>query len=368
MSYLNRPLPLEHTRVRRTYSGGALLDRWQGIYPGRDGRMPESWIASTIVARYAENPDTGLSIIQDSSVPGVKLKNYIADAPKELLGRRHFSRFGTELGFLTKIIDSSVRLNIQAHPTRDLARRYFDSEFGKAEAWYVLGGRSIGGERPYILLGFKPGITRDRWVRMVADQDIPALEASLHRIPVEPGDVYFVPGGMPHAIGAGCMVAEIQEPTDITLRVERMADASGPYPEETYHQGIGYEKMFECFDYRGYALPELLERVRSVPHVRKRDAGVEVEALLDPERTPYFSLDKVSVGLRAELVQRDGFSSAVVISGTGTLSRDGATLQASPSSEFFLPPSEEPLILQSYGDEPLELLICYPPSRRILGP
>ena len=248
------PLKLFPMRVKRTYTGGKLLDRWQGVESASDGCMPEEWVASTITSRYDENPLAGLSVIDDGADGRFLLRDYIERDPEGILGAAHYARFGSNPGFLTKLIDSDKRLNIQTHPDRAKAMEYFSSPFGKTEAWYILDTRVVDGEEPYIMLGFKPGITKERFRKLVEDQDIPGLTACLHRIPVKPGDVFLVTSGTPHAIGSGCFLAEIQEPTDITFRVEKMMNGSIPYPEEVYHQGIGYDKMLACFEYEGHHL------------------------------------------------------------------------------------------------------------------
>lgn len=73
----------------------------------------------------------------------------------------------------------------------------------------------------YVYLGFKEGITKEKWRDLFEKQDVRGMEESLHKILVHPGDTFFIPGGVPHAMGSGVYFAEVQQPTDITLRTER---------------------------------------------------------------------------------------------------------------------------------------------------
>ncbi len=362
MSFQEHPMKLHHNRVVRTYTGGKLLDQWQGVRPAADGNKPEEWVASTTTSRYAPDPDTGLSIVNGGRHDGRFLRDVISDDPAGHLGPNHVAEFGENPGFLTKLIDSDKRLNIQTHPTREKAREYFGSPWGKTEAWYIIDTRVIDGEDPYILLGFKPGITRERWEQLAADQDIPGLESALHRIPVQRGDVFLVESGTPHAIGSGCLLAEVQEPTDITFRVEKMTNGSEPYPEEVYHQGIGYEKMYDCFHYDGYTPDEIMVRARKVPRVLEKTEGHSRRALISLADTPFFAMDSLVVTERCVVPPEETFLTAVVVSGSGLLRSNGGELKISRADELFLPFSGSPVEWISTGREPLEVLLCMPPA------
>jgi len=356
------PFLLRRARVERTYTGGKLLDEWQGIEPAMDGRCPESWIASAIASRYARDPDTGLSVVEGPLNPGQKLRDLVAADPAGMLGASHAETYGADLGYMAKIIDSDKRLNVQTHPNRKKARELFGSAFGKTEAWYIVGGRSVDGDEPYVLLGFKPGITRKQWVALVEAQDKDGLVACLHRLPAKPGDVFFIDSGVPHAIGSGCLLVEVQEPTDITFRVEKMDGPDGPYPEEVYHQGIGYEKMFDCFDYTGYNTEEIEAKARRIPRMAESCAEFERETLIGPEDTSYFGMERLRVKTSFDLSLKDSFASAVVLSGTGQVSSPAGRVAVKPSSELFFPRSDFDYRIESEPGVALELLVCRPPK------
>ncbi len=356
-------LMMKPMRVERTYTGGMLLDRWQGKEPAADGLMPEEWVASSTPSRYAPDPTTGLSRIANAELEDILLKDYISEDPAGILGESHYRVYGENQGFLTKIIDSDKRLNIQTHPDRTQSKILFNSDFGKSEAWYVMGGRKIDGEEPYILMGFKPGMTRERWEELVERQDIRGLEESLHKVPVREGDVFFIPSGMPHAIGSGCMIAEIQEPTDITFRVEKISRPGKTYGEETYHQGIGYERMFDCFDYSSYTEEGILEKTRISHPERKLENQTILTPIVNAEHTSFFAMDRIRTEGRWRLENRNAFAVAVILEGSGRICHQGEQFRICRSREIFLPCSQEPYEFFSDEGKTLSFLVCYPPER-----
>lgn len=355
------PLLLRHARVQRTYTGGRLLDEWQGVEYPRDGLYPESWIASAVASRYAKDPKAGLSVVDGPEYPGHRLGDLVAADPVGMLGPAHATVYGADLGYLAKVIDSDKRLNVQTHPSREKARTLFGSAFGKTEAWYIVGGRQIDGEEPYVLLGFKPGITRKEWVTLVEAGNREDLVNRLHRLPARPGDVFFIESGVPHAIGSGCLLVEVQEPTDITFRVEKMTGPDGPYPEEVYHQGVGYEKMFDCFDYTGCDAEGMNRKVRRTPCLAASCNAYDLEVLIGPADTSYFGMERLCVRTTFSLALEDKFASAVVLAGSGELSSPAGSVVIKPSSELFLPCSHSPYLITNTTSAKLEILIFRPP-------
>ena len=217
-----------------------MLDELSGIVPAVDGHYPERWICSTTKA----SDGTGISMTVDGRL--------LTDFVKE------------PLPILVKLLDSYSRLMIQVHPDDERAKKYFHSDKGKAEAWYIIGTRTIS-EEPYVYLGFKEGITKQHWRDLFNKQDVKGMERCLHKIKVRPGDAFFIPGGVPHAMGSGVYFAEVQQPTDITLRVERVSPAKEKLSDESLHGGAGWESLFDCFDYDGRSLEETLKKYKVLP-------------------------------------------------------------------------------------------------------
>lgn len=317
-------LKLDHPRVWRTYCGSGLLDRWSGSSLGKMGEhYPEEWVASVVEARNPGQPDgQGLSGVLGT---GMTLKEYICSQGKRLLGEKRVKRYGCEMGVLVKLIDAGERLTVQVHPDRARARRLFGSPYGKTECWCFLENpfeKTV--EKPYVYCGFKDGITRKRWIELFERQDCQGMLDCLHRVEVSPGDVILIPGGLPHAIGKGCFLAEVQEPTDYTIRVERVTPSGYPVADEMCHQGIGFEQMFDCFDYRGMGLPEVLRECFLQRYVIRREEGGIEESLADGERISSFSMNRLTVFAGAEMALEvgDDFLILLVTAGKGTV-RDG---------------------------------------------
>lgn len=234
-----QPRRVTPTRVYRFYSGGALIGALRG-QPEEDGPFPEDWVASVTEASNPgrDEPEAGLSRVAD----GPLLRDLIEEEPEAWLGRNHLERFGTSTGLLVKILDAGERLPVHAHPGRTFARRHLGSQFGKTEAWIVLDTRAEASE---VWIGLREPVERGRFREWIERQDSAALLSSLNHLPVRAGDVVYVPAGAPHAIGAGVLIAELQEPTDLSI----VAEWSGfPIEPADAHLGIGWELALEAFD------------------------------------------------------------------------------------------------------------------------
>ena len=282
--------------------------------------------------------------------------------PRQLLGDRHYEAFGASLGVLVKLIDAGERLTVQAHPTKEMARSLFNSEYGKTECWHFLPGRCIDGQPPCIYFGFKPGITREYWQTCFERQDIPAMLACLHKFPVKAGDTYLIRGGVPHAIGAGCFLVEIQEPTDYTVRTERISPSGLQISDFMCHQGLGFQHMFDCFDYSGADADTVKSRGVLLPKELYRSSEAAVTQLVGPGDTDSFSLRRIDVEGHFQFQQSDSFYGLYVLSGKGTLHSAAGSRPISAASQFFIPAGCSGLELECAGGEPLCLIQAFGPK------
>jgi len=365
MFSISRPFKLASNRVWRTYTGGELLERWANCDEPADGHLPEEWIAS--VTR-ANNPgreyirDEGCSLVELDSERKIPLIELIGVDPEGMLGAGHVAKYGLNTALLVKLLDSAERLTIQVHPDDDISMRLFGSRFGKTEAWYILGKRSNTGARPYVLFGFKPGMTREKWVRLFEEQDIDAMAEALHKIYIEPGQVYLVEGGIPHAIGPGCFILEIQQPTDYTIRVEKRTPLGREIPDKLCHQGVGFDKMFDCFKFDTYSEEEILNRWRIHPEGLKSHSGFMEQELIGYGHTPHFRMVSAEVSSEYLLEQCPTFSSLVVLSGEGELHWEGEAVTIRQGETYFLPASLRQASIRSTLHNPVNVIRCYPPK------
>ncbi len=358
-------LKLSSTRVRRTYFGGAAIEEWQGIDHPEDGELPEVWLASTVQARNPGMEDIkneGLSKVLIDNEDQLLLKDVIEEDPAFFLGEEHYKKYGCSPAVLAKIIDSLNRLTLQVHPDKEYAKKILQSDYGKTEAWYILGGRRVKGEEPYVLLGFKPGITREIWKEMFDTQNIKAMMESLHKIYVKPGEVYFIEGGIPHAIGSGCFLIEIQEPTDYTMRVERMSPEGNVIPDQLCHQGVGFDRMLDCFHYDGLTLEETLSKWKIAPEIIIENSEAKDMVLIGGKTTDLFQMRNILVSGSYECGLGGSFIIAVVVSGKGILEHDEGKVEIEKSNILFIPAALVKVTWKAGKDSNLNIVLCHPPK------
>ena len=317
-------LPLLPNRVRRNYRGGAGIDRLQAggatdrVYTYTDSDKPEEWVASLVNARnpgLAPVKDEGLSRCAIHGEP--LLAELLRSAPEFYLGKEWYNSRGLDLGFLLKILDSSMRLHVQAHPTAAFARKYLGSPYGKFECYYILSIRE--GKEGYIRLGFQHSPGRDEWRRIIAEQDIQAMDACFEKIPVKAGDVWYIPGGVPHAIGENTLMLEIMEPSDLVVRCEFEREGIIVPPDARF-MGRDLNFCLDIFDYTEQPMEEVCGKYRLSP---KRLAGSGSGALFDelvsPRLAP-FAVRRLSLPPDAAIpFDVSSFSAAVVTRGEVTI-------------------------------------------------
>lgn len=306
----------KENRVARSYLGGKRIDRMRRNPNPADGYFPEEWAASVTRANNpGGSPTDGLSVLTDGRI----LADVISSAPEYTNGHRPA---------LLKLLDAAERLAIQAHPTVAFAKEAFHSDSGKAECWYVLDADPDA----YVYLGFREGITRAAWEECFETQDIPRMLSFLHRVPLSVGDVWYVDGGVPHAIGGGCLLAELQEPTDLMVVTERQTVSGRILPESKLHGGIGFDRMFDCFAYDGYSFSELKQRYYRHPAPVRNEETV----IIGRDLTDHFAMTRCDVCGTCIRKPLPLPTQAVVISGAGTVSEDGCTLPVSAGDALFI--------------------------------
>ncbi len=192
----------------------------------------ESWEISGV--------EGNISVVANGTLAGKPLDELLTEYKGALIGNHNYERFGNRFPLLIKFIDARSDLSIQVHPNDELAKKRHNS-FGKTEMWYVI----KASKEAFLYTGFKKQITPGEYVKTVADN---TFTDTLQRYDVNPGDVFFLPAGRVHAIGAGCFVAEIQQTSNITYRIYdyNRQDANGNYRE------LHTEFAKDAIDYRVY--------------------------------------------------------------------------------------------------------------------
>ncbi len=350
------PLVLEHNRVQRLYTGGKLLNCWQGLPEGEDGVDSEEFLLSTTeYIGFGHPAENGLSRTGLPDGSYAVLRQLIAADPEAFLGAAYAPLCHGHSGVQVRVGDSNVRLVIQCHPTAEKARQYFHIPFGKTEAWVIAGTRTVNGAAPHLYCGFRPGVTRRQWETLFQKQDTAGMLACMYRFEVQTGDVILIPAGMPHAMGSGCLFIEIHEPCDYTIRPERNY-LTKTLTDEEMHYGLGFAAMLDCFDYTTYT--EEAVRARCFPQavVERQDAQSTLASLLCYKDTPRFAVKRLSLRGRAVLPGFEGHFALVTEHGDVQLSWDGGTARVPQGRGIFVPAGVRGLAAEGEG----ELLLTYP--------
>lgn len=219
---------------------------------------------------------------------------------------------------LFKLIDARDKLSVQVHPDDELALK-LENGRGKTECWYVLSAEKDA----FLYLGFKEGVTKADFERTAREG---GMEEILNKVPVAPGDFFFVPSGTVHAIGAGLLIAELQQSCDITYRVydyERRDKNGSTRPLHT-------EKALLC------------AKVAPYENAPSRMLSSECERLCS---CPYFTFDRVKSSLSTEKTE-DKYMLLFFEKGNAVITLDGEKYTASPGDTFFIPAHSGPFTVE----------------------
>jgi mannose-6-phosphate isomerase len=196
------PLKFETVLKEKVWGGKALINRYNKK-PLGSSNIGESWELSAI----ADNQ----SVVRNGFLAGNNIEELIEVYMGDITGDIIYEKFGNEFPLLIKFIEASEDLSIQVHPDNKLANERHEA-YGKTEMWYIL--ESEKGSKIYT--GFREGVTKEMYETAILSGNLAEL---LNVENPEPGDTFFTPAGRVHAIGAGIVLIEIQQTSDITYRV-----------------------------------------------------------------------------------------------------------------------------------------------------
>jgi len=300
-----RPVVLPPNLVPRFYRGGAAIAALRGIDAAAE-RTPEEWVGSTTTV-YGER-ELGLSRLPD----GRLLRDAVAADPPAFLGPDHSAQLGPDPRLLVKLLDAGERLPVHMHPDDPFARERLEWPYGKTEAWIVIATEGPGAT---MHVGFREEVSAETLERWVGDQDGQALLDALNVMEVRDGDVLYVPAGMPHAIGEGVLILELQQPSDFSILLEWKGFASG---EDEASLGLGWDAVLPCVD-RSATDPDRLWGDR-----------------LPAEADAFFRAERLEPSASAELER--GFAILLFTSGAGELhSEAGEPLSVARGDTVLVP-------------------------------
>lgn len=299
--------------------GGEKLIPYKGIASDMK-QVGESWEISGVKDNesvIAEGPDAGLTLPQLLERDGAKL-----------LGAKNYERFGNEFPLLIKFIDAREDLSIQVHPNDEQAWERHQSK-GKTEMWYVVDAEP--GSR--LRSGFAKKVTPEEYEASIADNTITDLLAEYD---IHAGDLFFLPAGRIHSIGAGAFIAEIQQTSNITYRIYdfNRRDANGNTRE------LHTEQSKAVIDYN--VLPDYRTKYEN-----KKDERVGLVSC------DYFttSLLDLTKQYNMDIAELDSFVIAICTSGSGTITDDkGESIEIKQGETILIPATAKKLEITPNGE------------------
>lgn len=275
------------------------------------------------------------SIVQNGEYKGMSLPELISTFKGELVGEENYVRFGNTFPLLIKFIDAQQDLSIQVHPNDQLAKKRHNS-MGKTEMWYVIDAE----EGAKLRSGFSQEITPKEYKERVYNSTITDV---LQEYTIHKGDVFFLPAGRIHSIGAGAFIAEIQQTSDITYRIFdfNRKDANGN-PRELHT-----ELAKDAIDY------EVLNDYRT-NYEAVKDEPVELVAC------PYFttSLYDLTEEISCDYSELDSFVILICMEGSCTITdSEEHVIEMRAGETVLLPASIENISIVPNGN--VKLLETY---------
>ncbi|MDR0866362.1 MAG: class I mannose-6-phosphate isomerase [Candidatus Symbiothrix sp.] len=307
--------------------GGEDICAFKNIEPQLSG-IGESWELSGVPG--------DVSVVSNGELKGKSLTELIETYGAHLLGQPVFERFGTTFPLLIKFIDAKQALSIQVHPNDELAKKRHNS-FGKTEMWYVV----KAAEDASLYSGFREEMDAEKYVQSLEDD---TFINYLQKQDVKPGDVFFLPAGRVHAIGAGCFIAEIQQASNITYRIYdyNRKDANGNSRE------LHTELAKDAIDYKVY--PDY--KLDYQPGTK------EVQGLVE---CPYFTTNLIESkkGNSRHLAHKDTFVIYICLQGKLKLTDFNNHTIELKQGETVLVPADNSLSINLLFEEDSKLLETY---------
>ncbi len=263
-------------------------------------RLAESWELSA--------HKDGQSTVAEGEYAGYTLTEYLNVLGREALGSHSLTYEYFPL--LIKLIDAKGDLSVQVHPSDEYALAH-EGEYGKTEMWYILDCE----EDASLFYGFTRPVTKEEYAAAIREGRLTEL---LNRVKVKPGDVFFIPAGTVHAIGAGILICEIQQNSNTTYRV------------------YDYNRRDKDGNLRPLHVEKALEVSCTAPSPELPEIPNGTDVTLASCR--YFDVRRLRVTDRYTLsVDTRSFVSLVITEGSGCLVYDGGTLAFNKGDSLFIP-------------------------------
>ena len=289
----------------------------------------ESWEISAV--------EEGETVVAAGSLQGKTLQDLIKEYKGAFLGKAVYEQFGNDFPLLIKFIDAKTPLSIQVHPGNEIAKERHNS-FGKNEMWYVMEADAAA----ELIVGFDKKLAKEAYQKSVADGSILNL---MHHENVAEGDTFYIPTGRVHAIGAGVLLAEIQQTSDITYRMfdyNRVDAKTGKLRD--LHNDLAIDVIdFECH-----------ESYKTSYATKKNVSNALVHS-------PYFTSNLLIIegSLKKDYSSLDSFVIYICVAGAIELSCNNEIFSFKRGETMLLPAAQEHVELKaiSEGSKLLEVYL-----------
>ncbi|WP_139958597.1 type I phosphomannose isomerase catalytic subunit [Flavicella sediminum] len=320
-----KPYPIKFTPIlkERIWGGEKLIKNFK-----KDSiktNIGESWEISDVKG--------DVSIVANGHLKGATLKELIEKYKGVFVGNKVYEKYGENFPILIKFIDAKTPLSIQVHPRNELAKERHNT-FGKNEMWYVMDVENDG----ELIVGFNKKTDKTQYVQALDSGNILDI---LNVEKVKKGDTFYIPTGRVHAIGAGTVIAEIQQTSDITYRIfdyNRIEKSTGK--ERELHTDLALDAIDYNF-YNSYKTPYETTENSSVKLVH----------------SPYFKTNilELTQEIKIDYSSLDSFVIYMCVEGSFTIEHNQLFTNVNQGETIFLPAAIEAITLQSKNSKILEV-------------
>jgi len=309
------PLKFNPIFKERIWGGNKLNNVFNKNFP--NGNIGESWEVSDV--------EKSISVVSEGSLKGKSLRKILKEYKGHLVGDKVYNKFKNEFPILIKFIDAKKPLSIQVHPNNELAKERHNS-FGKNEMWYIMDADNDS----EIIVGFNKNISKKDYLKSLSEGSI---LNELNAEKISAGDTFYIPTGRVHAIGAGTIIAEIQQTSDITYRIydyDRIDSATG-LPRELHT-----DLALDAIDY-------------SFSGSYKTEYNLNSDKPSKLVHSQYFKTDIIQVDkdLNIDFSELDSFIVLIGVDGNSEIKYKGRNYNLMKGETIFLPATTEEINIHS---------------------
>lgn len=315
------PLKFDTVLKEKVWGGQALVNSFNKKAAGT-GPYGESWEISGVAGN--------VSVVSNGFLAGNELEELIDVYMGDITGDSVYEKFGNEFPLLIKFIEAREDLSVQVHPNDELAKKRHEA-YGKTEMWYILDSQKDS----KIYTGFREGVTKEMYQEAVKNGTIPDL---LNIEIAEAGDIFFTPAGRIHAIGAGIVLVEIQQTSDITYRIFDWNRKSTGKEKRELHTDLALEAL----DFKEAGK----NKIRIEPEINKPVNLVSCE---------YFNTNILILNnkIKREYYLNDSFVIFICIDGEFLIKWEGNNESVKKGETVLLPAMIKEIILEPRGEAKL---------------